>query len=69
MRSAPSLRLTVVVVGLVIVALVDRPGVLDAIIAFVVVYTVYLGVRLWRYALGAQSPSGPAPTRRHRSAR
>jgi len=62
-------RLVVVVGGLVIVALVDRPGLVDAIVSFVVVYTVYLAVRLWRYALGAERPSGLVPTRRHRSAR
>ena len=62
-------RLAVVIGGLVIVALLDRPGLIDAIVSFVVVYTVYLAVRLWRYALGAQGPSGLAPTRHHRSAR
>jgi len=62
-------RLVVVVGGLVVVALVDRPGLVDAIVSFVVVYTVYLAVRLWRYALGAERPSGLVPTRHHRSAR
>ena len=62
-------RLAVVVGGLVVVALVDRPGLVDAIVSFVVVYTVYLAVRLWRYALGAESPTGLTPTRHHRGAR
>ena len=62
-------RIVVVVGGLVVVALVDRPGLIDAIASFVVVYTVYLAVRLWRYALGAEQPSGLMPTRHHRSAR
>jgi len=63
-------RIVVVVGGLVIVALVDRPGLVEAIVSFVVVYTVYLAVRLWRYALGAERPSGGlVPTRHHRSVR
>jgi len=62
-------RLAVVVGGLVIVALVDRPGLVDAIIAFVVVYTVYLVARLWRYALGAERPVDPTLARRDRSTR
>jgi len=61
-------RISVVIGGLVVVALLDRPGLVDAIVSFVVVYTVYLAVRLWRYALGAQRPSGLVPTR-HRGAR
>ena len=53
-----------------IIALVDRPGFLDAIVSFVVVYTVYLGVRLWRFpVLDAEPPAGRLLTRRHRSAR
>ena len=63
-------RLMIVVGGLVIVGLVDRPGFLDAIVSFVVVYTVYLGVRLWRFPiLHADTPAGRPLTHRHRSAR
>ena len=60
------LRLTVVIGGLVIVALVDRPGFIEAVVSFVVVYTVYLGVRLWRYpVLSAGRPAGHLPGGRH----
>jgi hypothetical protein len=63
-------RLVLAVGGLTIVALVDRPGLLDAIVAFVVVYTVYLGVRLWRHPLlAAERASVASPARRHRSPR
>lgn len=62
-------RLALAVGGLTIVALVDRAGLLDAIIAFVAVYTVYLGVRLWRHPLLAAERASVAPARRHRSAR
>jgi len=63
-------RLVLAVGGLTIVALTDRAGLLDAIIAFVVVYTVYLGLRLWRHPLlAAERASVAPPARRHRSAR
>ncbi len=63
-------RLTIVVGGLVIIGLVDRPGFLDAIVSFVVVYTVYLGVRLWRFPVPhADASAGRLLTHRHRSAR
>jgi hypothetical protein len=46
-------RIAVVVGGLVVIGLVDRSGFIDAALSFVVVYTIYLGVRLWRHpALG-----------------
>jgi hypothetical protein len=48
-----AVRLGVVVAGLVAVGLVDRSGFMEATLSFVVVYTVYLGARLWRHpALG-----------------
>jgi hypothetical protein len=48
-----AVRLGVVVGGLVVVGLVDRSGFMEATLSFVVVYTVYLGARLWRHpALG-----------------
>lgn len=43
------LRLAVVVGGLVVIGLVDRSGFIDAALSFVVVYTIYLGARLWRH--------------------
>ncbi len=62
-------RLVLAIGGLTIVALVDRPGLLDAIIAFVAVYTVYLGVRLWRHPLlVAEHAPVVSPAGRHRSA-
>jgi len=62
-------RLVLAVGGLTVVALLDRSGLLDAIIAFVVVYTVYFGVRLWRHPLlAAERASVASPARRHRSA-
>jgi len=64
------LRLAIVVGGLVIIGLVDRPGFVDAVVALVVVYTIYLGVRLWRFPVfNAATPNGHALTRRHGSAR
>ena len=52
-------RLTVVIGGLVVIALVDRPGFVEAIVSFVVVYTIYLGVRLWRFPVpGAGDTTG-----------
>lgn len=67
------LRLGLVVGGLVLVGLLDRPGFVDAVVSFVVVYTVYLGVRLLRFPVGgADGPNGDPGsllTRRHTSAR
>ena len=58
-----ALRLAIVVGGLVIVALVDRSGFVEALVSFVVVYTIYLGVRLWRYPVArADRASGHLPT-------
>jgi len=42
-------RLAIVVGGLVVIGLVDRAGFIDATLSFVVVYTIYLGARLWRH--------------------
>lgn len=48
-----AVRLGVVLAGLIVIGLVDRPGFIEAALSFVVVYTVYLGARLWRHpALG-----------------
>jgi hypothetical protein len=44
-----AVRLGVVVGGLVVIGLVDRSGFLAAVLSFVVVYTIYLGARLWRH--------------------
>ena len=60
------LRLTIVVGGLVAVGLVDRSGFIEAVVSFVVVYTVYLGVRLWRYpVVGVGRSTGQVPSRHH----
>ena len=64
------LRLAIVVGGLVIIGLVNRPGFVDAVVSLVVVYTIYVGVRLWRFpVLSTAAPNGHALTRRHRGAR
>lgn len=42
-------RLTIVVGGLVVIGLVERAGFIEAALSFVVVYTIYLGARLWRH--------------------
>jgi hypothetical protein len=48
-----AVRLGVVLAGLIVIGLVDRSGFIEAALSFVVVYTVYLGERLWRHpALG-----------------
>lgn len=48
-----AVRLGVVLAGLIVIGLIDRPGFIEAALSFVVVYTVYLGARLWRHpALG-----------------
>jgi len=61
-------RLVLAVGGLTIIALVDRPGLLDAIVAFVVVYTAYLGVRIVRHPLLVADPAATSSPRRHGSA-
>ncbi len=60
------LRLAIVVGGLVVVGVVDRPGFLDAVVSFVAVYTVYLVVKLWRYpVVSAERAAGSLPDSRH----
>jgi hypothetical protein len=56
--GAMVIRLALVVGGLVVIGLIDRPGFVEAAFSFVAVYTIYLGARLWRHpALGPGRPA------------